>query len=190
MSAILLKYYTNKFCVSETFSKAKSYQQLSKNLHHILTNKIRSNHKSLKSKQKQIVSINYLQCRKAITSLITIKEYKSSRKYTKLWKLERFMGWTLTVLIPLAFYIESQGLEMILAANGLIHTYCGCQSMCSDYVRSSVVGKILPIIIRSSVVILTLLSFVGYYHLIYRDVGLINMIKKFWSIRGKDYASK
>lgn len=59
--------------------------------------------------------------------------------------------------------------------------------MCSDYLRSSNVGKGLPIIVRFSVVLLTLASLTGTYQLIYEDVGLINMIKKFWSIRGQDY---
>ena len=59
--------------------------------------------------------------------------------------------------------------------------------MCSDYLRSAVVGKALPLIARVFIVWITIASLAGTYQLVYEDVGIINMIKKFWSIRGKDY---
>lgn len=59
--------------------------------------------------------------------------------------------------------------------------------MCSDYVRSSVFGKALPFVVRLFVVIITFSSLAGVYQLVYEDIGIVKMIKKFWGIRGKDY---
>lgn len=61
--------------------------------------------------------------------------------------------------------------------------------MCNDYVRSSVVGKVLPVLARLLNISLTVATLIGVHHLIYADCGIANMIKKFWAIRGKDYVT-
>lgn len=80
----------------------------------------------LKSKillQNQIISINRYILRYGSSKSITIKAYETSRKYTWNWKLERLMGWTLAIMIPLAFAVDSKELEMSLCIAGLMHTY-------------------------------------------------------------------
>ncbi|XP_046806818.1 succinate dehydrogenase [ubiquinone] cytochrome b small subunit, mitochondrial-like [Lucilia cuprina] len=176
MSSILLRN-----CLNKIYFKS-CYYQFSKNSKILIQNPINKNFKI-----KPQIAINKQFKRFQTSKTITIKEYETSRKYTWNWKLERLMGWTLAIIIPMAFAIESKELEMLLASAGLMHTYWGCQSMCSDYLRSSNVGKVLPIIVRFAVVVLTFASLAGYYQLIYEDVGLISMIKKLWSIRGQDY---
>ncbi|XP_037810216.1 succinate dehydrogenase [ubiquinone] cytochrome b small subunit, mitochondrial-like [Lucilia sericata] len=179
MSSILLRNYLKKMYYKSC------YYQFNKNYKILIHNPKNKTFKILPLKPH--IAINNQITRFQTSKSITIKEYETSRKYTWNWKLERLMGWSLTILIPLAFAIESKELEMLLATAGLMHTYWGCQSMCSDYLRSSNVGKVLPIIVRFAVVVLTFASLAGIYQLIYEDVGLINMIKKFYSIRGRDY---
>lgn len=62
----------------------------------------------------------------------------------------------------------------------------GTQSMCSDYLRSASVGKVLPLLVRIFIVWVTIASLAGTYELVYEDVGIINMIKMLWSIKGND----
>ncbi|XP_075147868.1 succinate dehydrogenase [ubiquinone] cytochrome b small subunit, mitochondrial-like [Haematobia irritans] len=129
--------------------------------------------------------------RQSGTTTIKIKEYQSSRKYTGLWKLERLAGVSLIFLIPSAFYYESKELEMIMGFIATLHTYWGCESMCKDYVRSSVVGKFLPVMARFSNISISVATLVGIHNLIYKDCGIVKLFKQLWAIRGhKDQKRK
>ncbi|XP_013111241.2 succinate dehydrogenase [ubiquinone] cytochrome b small subunit, mitochondrial-like [Stomoxys calcitrans] len=129
--------------------------------------------------------------RQSGTRTTTIKEYPSSRKYTGLWKLERMAGASLIFLVPLAFYCESNVVEMALGFVATLHTYWGCESMCKDYLRSSVVGNVLPVLARTSNIVLSVATLVGIHHLIYKDCGIVKLIKQLWAIRGqRDQAHK
>ncbi|XP_073820102.1 succinate dehydrogenase [ubiquinone] cytochrome b small subunit, mitochondrial-like [Musca autumnalis] len=120
--------------------------------------------------------------RQSGNTTISIKQYESSRKYTGLWKAERFVGTALIFMLPMAFCIESKELEMATAFVATLHTYWGCESMCKDYVRSSVVGKLLPILARSLNISLSVATLYGLYLLIYKDCGIVHMLKKLWAI--------
>lgn len=56
--------------------------------------------------------------------------------------------------------------------------------MCKDYVRSPVVGNTLSVIARCLNITLSLVTLMGMYHLIYKDCGIVNTVKKLWTIRG------
>uniref|UniRef100_A0A1I8NKZ2 Succinate dehydrogenase [ubiquinone] cytochrome b small subunit n=1 Tax=Musca domestica TaxID=7370 RepID=A0A1I8NKZ2_MUSDO len=118
--------------------------------------------------------------RRSGNTTISIKQYESSRKYTGLWKAERLVGVALVFMLPSAFCFQSKEFEMATAFVSTLHTYWGCESMCKDYVRSSVVGKVLPIVARSLNITVSLATLFGLYKLIYNDCGIVNMIKKFW----------
>uniref|UniRef100_A0A1A9VM39 Succinate dehydrogenase [ubiquinone] cytochrome b small subunit n=1 Tax=Glossina austeni TaxID=7395 RepID=A0A1A9VM39_GLOAU len=56
------------------------------------------------------------------------------------------------------------------------------QSVISDYMRSAVVGKTLPIVTRVLVIIFSVAALCGLYQLVYDDIGIAPTIKKFWVI--------
>lgn len=56
-------------------------------------------------------------------STASVKPYKSKPKYSTIWKLERLMGWSLIILIPAVFAVNSKKLEMVLCITVLLHTY-------------------------------------------------------------------
>ncbi|KAL9894097.1 uncharacterized protein ACN2A1_008898 [Glossina fuscipes fuscipes] len=115
---------------------------------------------------------------------VRIREYPSNRRYTIIWILEQIANVSLIFLMPTAFLCDNKEIDFAMGIAALLHSYCGMQSVISDYMRSAVVGKALPIITRVLVVIFSIAALCGLYQLVYDDIGIAPTIKKFWVITG------
>ncbi|KAH8326713.1 hypothetical protein KR067_012172 [Drosophila pandora] len=105
--------------------------------------------------------------------------------HTMLWTIERLVSLGLLAVIPAAFIAPSQVLDGLLAVSVVIHTHWGVEAMVVDYMRPAVVGNVLPKVAHIGLIIISVATLGGLFYFIQNDVGLVNGIKRFWSIKGK-----
>ncbi|XP_055589912.1 succinate dehydrogenase [ubiquinone] cytochrome b small subunit, mitochondrial-like [Uranotaenia lowii] len=102
------------------------------------------------------------------------------------WKIDRLLNSSMVVAIPLGFTYPNPITDTLLALAVMIHTHMGVEMFIDDYFTAPTrSGGNLRKVLKKSLIGLTMVTLVGFFWLIYKDIGLVNTIRGIWAVKPK-----
>ncbi|XP_065203666.1 succinate dehydrogenase [ubiquinone] cytochrome b small subunit, mitochondrial-like [Planococcus citri] len=112
-----------------------------------------------------------------------VPSYKN-KDHANVWLWERFVAVGLLGVIPfLADKSSPKAVEYIAVTLLTVHLHWGLEAICTDYLRPSVVGTVIPKCIP--VIVLAPLGFLlyGLVNSIQSDRGITHVLRQFWYLK-------